>query len=217
MQSILLDSAEAPVCRYSTKQVFLKFRKFHRKKPVLKSLFNKVAGLRLATSCNLQHLRWFILDSTEGTPFLFMRSKWNDCFDSFLTIKIFFFGKDMIFNSADHTKTYYLQNRRTSEINYELKSFLKYTLKRQATKLYFKTSNPNKNFLGHSFSKHFQERFVAHSDWYLLETPIGIIHLVSSQNFPNNHHFLPPDTHKYVGVSVGKKCQFFRKFCEHNK
>ena len=38
-----------------------------------------------------------------------------------------------------------------------------------------------------------------------------IIHLVHTQTFPKNYHFLPPDTHMYV--SGGKKCQFFEKFC----
>ena len=37
-------------------------------------------------------------------------------------------------------------------------------------------------------------------------TSYGIIHLVSSQNFPKNWHFLLPDTHTYVSVSQGKKC-----------
>ena len=32
----------------------------------------------------------------------------------------------------------------------------------------------------------------------------------STQNFPKNEHFLPPDTH--VCVSRGKKCSFFGKF-----
>ena len=31
-------------------------------------------------------------------------------------------------------------------------------------------------------------------------------------NFPNNEHFLFPDTHSYVFVSVGMKCSFFGKF-----
>ena len=38
----------------------------------------------------------------------------------------------------------------------------------------------------------------------------GIIHLVSTQNFPKSLHLLHPDTHLrviiYVGVSGGKKC-----------
>ena len=33
--------------RRSVKNVFLKFRKIHRKMPISESLFNKVAGLRL--------------------------------------------------------------------------------------------------------------------------------------------------------------------------
>ena len=36
---------------------------------------------------------------------------------------------------------------------------------------------------------------------------IGIIHLVRTENFPKNYHFLPPDTHTYVRVLTdGKKC-----------
>ena len=34
----------------------------------------------------------------------------------------------------------------------------------------------------------------------------------NTPNFPKNEHFLPPDTHMYVCVSVGKKCSFFGKF-----
>ena len=49
----------------------------------------------------------------------------------------------MIFNPADHTKTHYLQNSEEPAINYEIKSFLKYTLKRQAAELYFETFNSN--------------------------------------------------------------------------
>ena len=37
--------AETVVCRFSSKQVFLKFCNIHRKTPVLESLFKKVAGL----------------------------------------------------------------------------------------------------------------------------------------------------------------------------
>ena len=37
---------EAVTQRRSAKNVFLKFRKIHRKTPVPESLFNKVAGLR---------------------------------------------------------------------------------------------------------------------------------------------------------------------------
>ena len=40
----------------------------------------------------------------------------------------------------------------------------------------------------------------------------GIIHLVRLQNFPKNEDFLPPDTHKYVYVSRGKKCCFSENF-----
>ena len=39
----------------------------------------------------------------------------------------------------------------------------------------------------------------------------GIIHLVRSQNFPKNKHFLPPDTHTYVCASGAKYWKFFRK------
>ena len=45
----------------------------------------------------------------------------------------------------------------------------------------------------------------------------GIIHLVHSQNFPTNKHFVTPDTHTYVGVSGGTKCLLVGKFCEYNK
>ena len=31
-------------------------------------------------------------------------------------------------------------------------------------------------------------------------------------NFSKNEHLLPSDTHTYVSVSGGKKCQFFKKF-----
>ena len=33
----------------------------------------------------------------------------------------------------------------------------------------------------------------------------GIIHLVRTQDFPGNRHFLSPDTHTYLYVSGGKK------------
>ena len=45
----------------------------------------------------------------------------------------------------------------------------------------------------------------------------GVIHLVRTQNFPKNQHFLPPDMHTYVCVSWGKKCWFFGKFCVRTK
>lgn len=77
----------------------------------------------------------------------------------------------MIFNPADHTKTHYLQNSEEPAINYEIKSFLKYTLKRQAAELYFETFNSNIKFLECDSSKHFQETFVPHLAWYLLEIP----------------------------------------------
>ena len=41
---------------------------------------------------------------------------------------------------------------------------------------------------------------------------LGIIHLVRTQNFQKNLHFLPPDTDMYVYVTGGNKCWFFRKF-----
>ena len=34
----------------------------------------------------------------------------------------------------------------------------------------------------------------------------------STPNFPENEHFLSPDTHLYVCVSEGEKCSFFGKF-----
>ena len=34
----------------------------------------------------------------------------------------------------------------------------------------------------------------------------------STQNFPKNEHFLPPDMHTYVCVSGGKKGSIFGKF-----
>ena len=37
-------------------------------------------------------------------------------------------------------------------------------------------------------------------------TILGIIHLVRTQDFPENFYFLPPDMHTYVCVSGGKKC-----------
>ena len=39
-----MDSSEAVVRRCSVKKVFLKFKKFHRKTPVLESHFSKVVG-----------------------------------------------------------------------------------------------------------------------------------------------------------------------------
>ena len=53
----------------------------------------------------------------------------------------------------------------------------------------------------------------------LLSTTVefGIIHLIRTQNFPKNQHFLPPDTHTYVCESGGKKCYFFEKFCVRTK
>ena len=49
----------------------------------------------------------------------------------------------------------------------------------------------------------------------------AIIHLVSTQNFPKNKHFLPPLSHPrcvHVRVGIrGKKCWFFGKFCARIK
>ena len=39
-----------------------------------------------------------------------------------------------------------------------------------------------------------------------IEKDLGTIHLVRTQNFPKNWHFLLFDKHKYVGVSGGKDC-----------
>ena len=39
-----------------------------------------------------------------------------------------------------------------------------------------------------------------------LSSLLRIIHLVSTQNFPKNYHFLPCNTHTYVRASGGKKC-----------
>ena len=36
--------------------------------------------------------------------------------------------------------------------------------------------------------------------------PSETIHLVHSQNFPKNKHFLPPGTHPYLCVTGGNKC-----------
>ena len=41
---------------------------------------------------------------------------------------------------------------------------------------------------------------------------MGVSRKQSTPNFPKNEHFLPPHTHRYVCVSGGKKCSFFRKF-----
>ena len=38
------------------------------------------------------------------------------------------------------------------------------------------------------------------------EEELRVIHLVRTQNFPKNEHFLPPDTHTYLCVSGDKKC-----------
>ena len=48
-QHLFLQTAEAAIGGVLLKEMFLKFRKFYRKIPVLESLFNKVVGLRPAT------------------------------------------------------------------------------------------------------------------------------------------------------------------------
>ena len=50
---LTFPEAEVAALIYFSKQVLLKFRKIHRKTPVLKSLFNKVAGL----GCNFVRKR----------------------------------------------------------------------------------------------------------------------------------------------------------------
>ena len=44
---------------------------------------------------------------------------------------------------------------------------------------------------------------------------LRLIHLMCTQNFPWNKHFLPPDTHTYLWKSESKKYYFFGKFCVH--
>ena len=61
---------EAVVRRCSSKKMFLKIRKFHRKTPVLESLFNQDAGFQVF-SCKIceifrtmfftEHLQWLLL------------------------------------------------------------------------------------------------------------------------------------------------------------
>ena len=41
----------------------------------------------------------------------------------------------------------------------------------------------------------------------------AIINLVHQKNVPKNQHFLPPDMHTYVNVSMVKKCWFLGQFC----
>ena len=41
----------------------------------------------------------------------------------------------------------------------------------------------------------------------------GVTRKQSTPNFPKKEHFLPPDTHTYMYVSVGKKCSFLEKMC----
>ena len=48
----------------------------------------------------------------------------------------------------------------------------------------------------------------------------GIIHLVRTQNFSKNEHFLPPDIYTYVCVSGDKIIHdgaFLRTFCENSE
>ena len=71
--------------RCSVKKVFLTFRKFDRKTPVLESLLNKVAGLE---ACNiikkrLQH-RYFPVKFAKFLRTPFWRISANDGFYSFL-------------------------------------------------------------------------------------------------------------------------------------
>ena len=40
---------------------------------------------------------------------------------------------------------------------------------------------------------------------------MGVSRKQSTSNFPENEHFLPPDTNMYVCVSGSKKCSFFGK------
>ena len=40
---------------------------------------------------------------------------------------------------------------------------------------------------------------------------MGVTRKRSTPNFPENEHFLPPDTHTHVCVSGVKKCLFFGK------
>ena len=44
------------------------------------------------------------------------------------------------------------------------------------------------------------------------ESQNGVSRKQSTSKFPNNEHFLLPDTHTYVCVPGGKKCSFFGKF-----
>ena len=45
-----------------------KFRKFHRKTPVLESLFNKVAGRPRRTPFFTEYLRWLLLHRSKHAP-----------------------------------------------------------------------------------------------------------------------------------------------------
>ena len=40
----------------------------------------------------------------------------------------------------------------------------------------------------------------------LVSEPYEAIHIVHSENFSKNYHFLNPDTHMYVCESGGKTC-----------
>ena len=49
-------------------------------------------------------------------------------------------------------------------------------------------------------------RIILSTARFSIDLQIGIIHLVSTQNFPKNLHFATPDRHTYVCISGGKKC-----------
>ena len=53
---------------------------------------------------------------------------------------------------------------------------------------------------------------ISSKKWQKGESQNGCFKKKSTQSFPKNEHFLPPDTHTYVCVWRGKKCLFFRKF-----
>ena len=49
------------------------------------------------------------------------------------------------------------------------------------------------------------------------DVPCGITHLVSSQNFPKNYYFLPPNTHMYIqGVRNVSFSENFAKKLNHS-
>ena len=79
LQYLEKKQIEAVFCRFFSKQMFLKFRRFYRKTPVLESLFNKDAGLKktqtqvlsckfakfLRTRTSTEHLRWLLLNKPK--------------------------------------------------------------------------------------------------------------------------------------------------------